>query len=51
MKSNDKNFVHLVGLYAYCKKMHGAYSVKFTLVAWKKYVSYEDCRLLKSEAS
>ena len=28
MKSNHKNFVHLVALYTYCKMMHGAYSVK-----------------------
>ena len=28
MKSNHKNFVHLVGLYTNCKTMHGAYSVK-----------------------
>ena len=28
MKSNHKNFVHLVGLYTYCKMMHGAYNVK-----------------------
>ena len=28
MKSNHKNFVHLVGLYTYCKMMHGAYSVE-----------------------
>ena len=28
MKSNHKNFVHLVGLYANCKMMHGAYNVK-----------------------
>ena len=29
-KSNHKNFVHLVGLYTYCKMMHGAYNVKLT---------------------
>ena len=28
IKSNHKNFVHLVGLYIYCKMMHGAYNVK-----------------------
>ena len=28
IKSNHKNFVHLVGLYTYCKTMHGAYNVK-----------------------
>ena len=28
IKSNHKNFVHLVGSYAYCRMMHGAYSVK-----------------------
>ena len=27
MKSNHKNFVHLVGLYTYCKMMHRAYNV------------------------
>jgi hypothetical protein len=26
IKSNHKNFVHLVGLYTYCKMMHGAYT-------------------------
>ena len=30
IKSNHKTFVHLVGLYTYCK-MHGAYNVKHTL--------------------
>ena len=29
IKSNHKNFVHLGGLYTYCKMMHGAYKVKF----------------------
>ena len=28
INSNHKNFVHLVGLYTYCKKMHGAYKFK-----------------------
>ena len=28
IKFNHKNSVHLVGLYTYCKMMHGAYSVK-----------------------
>ena len=28
MKSNHKNFVHLVGSYTYCRMMHGAYNVK-----------------------
>ena len=28
MKSNHKNFVHLVGLYTYCKMMHGTYNFK-----------------------
>ena len=28
MKSNYKNFVHLVGLYTYCKMMHGVYNIK-----------------------
>ena len=28
IKSNHKNFVHLVGLYTYCRMMHGAYNVK-----------------------
>ena len=28
VKSNHKNFVHLVGLYTYCKMMQGAYNVK-----------------------
>ena len=23
-----KNFVHLVGLYTYCKMMHGTYNIK-----------------------
>ena len=32
MKSNHKNFVYLVGLYTYCKKMHGVYNVKRTYV-------------------
>ena len=27
-KAIHKNFVYLVGLYTYCKLMHGAYSVK-----------------------
>ena len=31
IKSNQKNSVHLVGLYTYCKMMHGAYSVKHIL--------------------
>jgi hypothetical protein len=25
---NHKNFIHLIGLYTYCKMMHGAYNVK-----------------------
>ena len=29
MKSNHKNFVHLVGLYTYYRMMHGAYNVKY----------------------
>ena len=29
--SNQKNFVHLVGLKAYRKMMHGAYKIKLTL--------------------
>ena len=33
MKSNHKNFVHLVGLYTYFKMMYGAYNIKPT----KKY--------------
>ena len=28
-KSNHKNSVHLVGLYTYCRMIHGAYDVKF----------------------
>ena len=28
INSNNKNFVHLVGLYTYCRMMHGAYNVK-----------------------
>jgi hypothetical protein len=28
IKSNHKKFVHLIGLYTYCRMMHGAYSVK-----------------------
>ena len=32
IKSNHKNFVHLVGLYTYCKMMHGAYYVKKLLI-------------------
>ena len=28
IKSNHKNFVHLVGLYTYCGMMHGAYNFK-----------------------
>ena len=31
IKSNHKNFVHLVGLYTYSKMMHGAYNVKHEL--------------------
>ena len=31
IKSNHKNFVHLVGLYTYCKMMHGVYNVKLRL--------------------
>ena len=27
IKSNHKNFVHLVGLYTYCKMMHGSYNI------------------------
>ena len=27
IKSNHKNFVHLVGLYTYCRMTHGAYNV------------------------
>ena len=27
MKSNHKNFVHLVDSYTYCRMMHGAYNV------------------------
>ena len=27
-KSNHKNFMHLVGLFTYCKMMHGAYNVE-----------------------
>ena len=30
IKSNHKNFVHLVGLYTCCKMMHGTYNVKVT---------------------
>ena len=32
IKSNHRNCVHLVGLYAYCKMMHGGYNVKQTLL-------------------
>ena len=32
VKSNHKNFAYLVGLYAYCKMMHGAYSVNLRFV-------------------
>ena len=28
IKSNQKNFVHLVGLYTYRKMMHGSYNIK-----------------------
>jgi hypothetical protein len=28
MKCNHKTFVHLVGLYTYCKMMRGSYNVK-----------------------
>ena len=28
IKSNQENFVHLVGLYTYCRMMHGAISDK-----------------------
>ena len=28
MKSNQKDFVHLVGSYTYCRMMHGSYSVE-----------------------
>ena len=28
-QSNYKNFVNLVGLYTYCKMMHGTYNIKF----------------------
>ena len=31
IKSNHKNFVHLVGLYTYCKMMHGAYNIKLKI--------------------
>ena len=37
MKSNHKNFVHLVGSYTYCRMMHGAYNVKkkiFEISGW-----------------
>jgi hypothetical protein len=30
IKSNHKNFVHLVGLYTYCEMMHGVYNVNFS---------------------
>ena len=29
IKSNHKNFVHLVGSLTYCRMMHGAYNVKY----------------------
>ena len=28
IKSNHKNFVYLVGLYTYCKMMHGSHNIK-----------------------
>ena len=28
INSNHKNFVHLVGLYTYCRMMNGAYNVR-----------------------
>ena len=28
MKSNYKNFVHIISLYTYCSMTHGAYNVK-----------------------
>ena len=31
IKSNYKNFVHIVGLYTYFKMMHGSYNIKLTL--------------------
>ena len=32
INSNHKNFVHLVGLYTYCKMMHGVYNVRLRLM-------------------
>ena len=34
IKSNHKNSVHLVGLYTYCKVMHGAYNIKPKYFMW-----------------
>ena len=31
IKSNHKTSVHLVGLYTYCKMIHGAYNVKLII--------------------
>ena len=42
-KSNHKNFVHLVGLYTYCKMMHGAYNIKLPAVVF--------CKLLSEDTS
>ena len=38
-KYNHRNFVHLVGLYTYCRTKHGAYNVKLNAV-WTWVVSW-----------
>ena len=45
IKSNHKNFVHLVGLYTYCRMMHDAYDAKqehLVLVEWYQHVKTEE---------
>ena len=37
MKSNHKNFVHLVGLYTYCKKVYSNLSLFMTTVLMRDY--------------
>jgi hypothetical protein len=36
IKSNHKNFVLLVGLYTYCRMMHGSYNIKLISVRLSK---------------
>ena len=42
IKSNHKNFVHLVGLYTYCRMMHSAYNVNYFVVVYLLAYSLKD---------